>query len=80
MLKLTCIVTHQGKKTREVRYAVTSLPPERASPVRLLEMWRGHWGIENRLHWIRDTEFREDKCRVKDPAAGHNLVYCGIIE
>ena len=27
---------------------------------RLLEIWRGHWGIENRLHWVRDVAFGED--------------------
>ena len=38
----------------ERAYAITSLPPERADAARLLEIWRGHWGIENRLHWVRD--------------------------
>lgn len=73
VLKLTCIVNTQGKKTREVRYAITSLPPERASPSQLLRLWRGHWGIENRLHWVRDTEFREDHCQVRIGHGPHNL-------
>jgi predicted transposase YbfD/YdcC len=44
----------------ETSYAVTSLPPAKASPVQLLALWRGHWTIENRLHYIRDTVFAED--------------------
>ena len=40
---------HKGKETVDRAYASTSLPPERADAARLLEIWRGHWGIENRL-------------------------------
>jgi predicted transposase YbfD/YdcC len=62
-----------GKSVREVQYAITSLPPERASPGKLSELWRSHWGIENRVHWVRDTLWREDRCQVKHPTGGHNL-------
>lgn len=62
-----------GKPVREVQYAITSLSAERASPERLIEIWRGHWGIENREHWVRDTLWQEDRCRVKNPTGGHNL-------
>ncbi|HEY2785745.1 MAG TPA: ISAs1 family transposase, partial [Fimbriiglobus sp.] len=34
---------------------------------------RGHWGIENGLHWILDVVFREDDCRVRAGHAGANL-------
>lgn len=44
----------------EVAYAVTSLPPARAGAGQLLRRWRGHWGIENGLHWVRDVTFGED--------------------
>ncbi len=40
-------------------YAVTSLPPQQASPHRLLARWRGYWGIENRIHWVRDVALRD---------------------
>jgi predicted transposase YbfD/YdcC len=40
---------------------VTSLPREVADLKRLLELKREHWGIENRLHWVRDVVFGEDK-------------------
>ncbi len=41
------IVHRQGSARREMAYAATSLPPEEADPARLLELWRGHWGVEN---------------------------------
>lgn len=44
----------------EVAYAITSLPPERASAEDLLVRWRAHWHIENRLHWVRDVTLGED--------------------
>lgn len=40
---------------------VTSLPAEVADLKRLLELKREHWGIENKLHWVRDVVFGEDK-------------------
>ncbi len=60
---------HRGKETVELAYAITSLPPERADAARLLEIWRGHWGIENRLHWVRDVVFGEDSSQVRTGSA-----------
>ena len=57
------IVHHQGRTRRELAYAVTSLQPEQADPARLLELWRGHWGIENRVFWVRDVTMDEDRMR-----------------
>lgn len=62
-------VTRKGETTREVAYAVTSLPSQRANADRLLRLWRGHWGIENRVHWVRDVTFDEDRCQVRTGAA-----------
>lgn len=67
--RLERVVTRKGRTTREVAYAVTSLPPQRANAQRLLSLWRGHWGIENRLHWVRDVTFDEDRCQVRTGAA-----------
>ncbi len=36
---------------------------------RLLEIWRGHWGIENRLHWMRDVVFGQDQSQVRTGSA-----------
>ena len=49
-----------GKLTRVVSYALTSLAPERASAATLEALWRGHWTIENGLHYVRDVSFGED--------------------
>ena len=34
---------------------------------------RGHWGVENRLHWVLDVSFNEDQCRVREGNAAENL-------
>jgi len=52
----------------EVAYAVTSLGPE-VGPAALLRTWRGHWGIENRLHWVRDVTLGEDASQVRAGSA-----------
>jgi len=54
-----------GEFRTETAYGLTSLSPERAGPKRLLELNRHHWSIENRLHWIRDFVFDEDRCRIR---------------
>lgn len=59
----------KAKQRREVAYAVISLPLAEARPARLLALWRGHWGIENRLHWVRDVTFDEDRCQIRCGAA-----------
>jgi len=48
-------VTHKvtGETRCEVAYAVTSLMPAQATPAQLLQVWREHWHIETRLHWVR---------------------------
>jgi hypothetical protein len=52
---------------------VTSLPRERADARRLLGLARRHWGIENRLHHVRDVTLGEDACRVRSGAAPQAL-------
>jgi hypothetical protein len=57
---------HHGS---EVTYAITSLPPARADARTLLGYLRGHWGIENKVHWVRDVTFDEDRSQVRTGAA-----------
>ncbi len=56
-------VTRNGKKTVEVVYPITS--DRNADPATLAAWVRGHWEIENRLHWVRDVTYQEDKSLVR---------------
>jgi predicted transposase YbfD/YdcC len=53
----------------EVSYGITSLSREKADAARLLELTREHWGIENKVFYVRDVTFGEDACRVRTKAA-----------
>jgi predicted transposase YbfD/YdcC len=44
---------------------VTSLDAARASPQTIASIVRGHWAIENKIHWVRDTLYREDQSQVR---------------
>lgn len=61
-------VHQQGAVIRQIRYFITSLAPS-VSPARLLTLKRGHWQIENRLHYVRDVSLGEDASRVRTGAA-----------
>lgn len=62
---MTRTVKEEVKHTVEIAYGVTSLKKEHASPQRLLELNRGHWEIENRVHYVRDVTYDEDRCRIR---------------
>ena len=61
-------VEQKGSVSMETRYAITSLGRE-TGPGKLLEYVRGHWGIENRLHYVRDVTLGEDASQVRTGAA-----------
>ena len=44
---------------------VCSLPMEQAQPEQVAAWVQGHWGIENRLHWVRDVVFDEDRHQLR---------------
>jgi predicted transposase YbfD/YdcC len=54
----------KGEWHEAVRYGVTSLPATIAIPERLLKLKRGHWIIENGLHYVKDVTLGEDKSTV----------------
>lgn len=56
-----------GRTTHTVHYGITSLPPKVAGPERLLALKRGHWQIENGLHYVKDVTLGED----------HSLIHAG---
>ena len=58
-------VSKTGRTRTEQIFCITDLTPEQADPGQLLALNRGHWSIENRLHWVRDVTFDEDRCQVR---------------
>ena len=70
MAQALCVerrVTHKatGETHTERAYAITSLAPTAITPAQLLVVWREHWHIENKLHWVRDVTFDEDRSTVR---------------
>ena len=62
------VVLKTGEATREIAYGLTSLGVAEAGPDELLNIVRRHWEVENRVHYVRDFSYDEDRCRA---AAGH---------
>jgi predicted transposase YbfD/YdcC len=62
--------TRDGKQTDAVRSYILS---RRLEAKEFAEAVRGHWGIENSLHWQLDVTFGEDACRVRKGLADANL-------
>jgi predicted transposase YbfD/YdcC len=61
--------TRKGVTSRETNYAITSLSPGKADAQGLQEIWRGHWEIENRNHYVRDVTMKEDASQVRTSSA-----------
>ena len=60
------------KVTTDQRYYISSI--EKCDAARMLQRVRGHWGVENRLHWRLDVVFGEDQhesARVMWPRTSH---------
>ena len=66
-------VTGKGVTSKELAYAITSLSPDQAGPRELLCLWRSHWEIENRLHYVRDVTMKEDASQVRSGSAPQSL-------
>jgi hypothetical protein len=63
-------------ETREVTYSITSQPAARADAASLARQVRGHWGIENKSHHVRDVTFGEDACQTRTGAAPQVRAAC----
>ena len=66
VLRRTChrVEIRTGRASEEVTYGITSLGRQRASLEQVEQFWRGHWTIENRVHYVRDESMGEDRCQV----------------
>jgi predicted transposase YbfD/YdcC len=62
--------TVDGQTSREVRYYISSLPAD--DPGKLLGYIRGHWSVENKLHWCLDVSFADDDRRIREGHGAEN--------
>jgi predicted transposase YbfD/YdcC len=60
-----------GERTQRLCYGITSLTAAEAPPARVLALVRGHWRIENQLHYRRDVDLQEDFCGLRLPQLVH---------
>jgi predicted transposase YbfD/YdcC len=81
--RFTTVIRKKKEKNRSsIQYYVTSIPQDKYTTQELLEMIRGHWSIENSLHWVRDETFGEDRSQIRigaEPrvfATMRNLAIC----
>ena len=74
LVMVTRVVWEQATEgpSTEVRYFLSSLPPVAR---RIGSAIRGHWSIENGLHWVLDVVFREDARRVYDRTTAENVAF-----
>jgi hypothetical protein len=61
------------RTSKEIVHGITSLPTQRAGPAQIAAHARGHWSIENRLHYVRDVTFGEDDSQVRTGNAPRNM-------
>jgi hypothetical protein len=61
--------TEKGVTKVDTGYGITCLAPKEAGAPRQLRLNREYWGIENRLHWVRDVTFDEDRSQIRSGAA-----------
>ena len=59
-----------GHTSSEYRYYIGSIGNDAQ---RFAKAVRGHWGVENDLHWSLDVSFREDESRIREPQAAENF-------
>ena len=62
--------SYQGQTSIEHRFYISSLD---GNPQLLLTAVRHHWGIENKLHWVLDVAFGEDKSRIRSGFGAENM-------
>lgn len=75
VLRRTCrrIDPRTGAFTEAVMLGITSLPFAASRVARIEAFWRGHWSIENTVHYVRDVTFGEDRGQAHTGATAHAL-------
>jgi len=69
------MIEGERKESEETAYGITSLRKEEASAERLLELNRGHWEIENRIHYVRDVTFDGDRSQICKGNGAHIMAH-----
>lgn len=65
-----------GLRSSETAYYLTSIPADLAGPEQLDRLVRGHWRIENRVHYVRDVTFDEDRSQAFTGNGPRTLATC----
>lgn len=71
LIRVERSVTCKGKERRETAYYISNIRSNRAEF--FAKHIRSHWGIENRLHWVKDVIMKEDDSRIAKGMAAENL-------
>ena len=67
------LVLKTGKRSCEVTYGMVSMTPKEAGAAAIERLWRGHWTIENPVHYVRDVTFGEDAGHAAQGNTAHVL-------
>lgn len=70
LVRVRCERTVEGETSSEYHYYITSLPAD--DPEKLLGYIRGHWSVENNLHWSLDISFADDERRTRTGHGAEN--------
>jgi predicted transposase YbfD/YdcC len=74
ILRVDSEITQAGVASRsETRYLIASLSADEVSPKRLREWVRGHWSVENGLHFLQDRWWDEDRQWSRRPGLAERL-------
>ena len=65
LIERAVIHKKSGRQSNEVALGITSRTPDQAAPADILRINRGHWAIENSCHYVLDTTWDEDHCRIR---------------
>jgi predicted transposase YbfD/YdcC len=74
ILRIDTQITAGGVAIRsETHYKIASISSEKVSSQGLMKLSRGHWGVENKLHFIKDRWWDEDRQWSKRPGLAERL-------